>query len=99
MPLAFATVTGASVPAASHITGLESKMYTLLVHDNGNGCGNYQTVFLPFLDAHEIAETITPSTICPYTIGNGGIEVEVTSIPALPAGMTLSGFFLPPLCR
>ena len=88
----FATVAGASVPAASNITGLESRMYTLLVHDNGNGCGNYQTVFLPFLDAHEIAETLTPSTICPYTIGNGEIEVEVTSIPAFPAGLTYQDF-------
>ena len=88
----FATVAGASVPAASNITGLESRIYTLLVHDNGNGCGNYKTIFLPFQDAHEIAETLTPSTICPYTIGNGEIEVEVTSIPAFPVGLTYQDF-------
>jgi uncharacterized protein YcfL len=36
--------------------------------------------------------TVTPSTICPYTIGNGQIEVEVTNIPAFPAGLTFQNF-------
>ena len=88
----FNTVSGAAVPAASYITNLESRLYTLVVHDNGNGCGNYETIFLPFQDAHEITETLTPSTICPYDIGNGEIEVVVSSIPAVPAGLTFQDF-------
>ncbi|MFZ6010318.1 MAG: FG-GAP-like repeat-containing protein, partial [Bacteroidota bacterium] len=80
------------VPAASHIINLESRLYTLVVRDNGNGCGNYETIFLPFQDAHEIDETLTPSSICPYTIGNGEIDVVVSSIPAVPPGLTFQNF-------
>ena len=88
----FTTVSNATVPAASHIINLESRLYTLVVHDDGNGCGNYETIFLPFQDAHEITETLTPSTICPYDIGNGEIEVVVSSIPAVPPGLTFQDF-------
>lgn len=88
----FATVSGASVPAASMLSSLESRLYTLVVKDNGNGCGNYETVFLPFQDAHEIAETLQPSTICPYTVGNGSIAVAVNAIPAVPPGLTFQNF-------
>ena len=88
----FNALAGATAPAVSNINSLESRLYTLVVRDNGNGCGNYETIFLPFQDAHEIVETVTPSTICPYTIGNGGIDVEVTSIPAFPVGLTYQDF-------
>lgn len=88
----FASALGQTIPANSHITNLESKLYTLVVKDNGNGCGNYKTIFLPFQDAHDIAETLTPSNICPYTIGNGEIEVQVIDIPAVPAGLTFQNF-------
>jgi hypothetical protein len=88
----FNTLSGAAVPAVSNINSLESRLYTLVVHDNGNGCGNYETIFLPFQDAQEIAEVITPSTICPYTVGNGQVEVTLTSIPAFPAGLTFQDF-------
>jgi hypothetical protein len=88
----FATATGLSTPASSVLTNLESRLYTLVVKDNGNGCGNYETVFLPFQDAQEIAETLTPSTICPYNVGNGAIEVQVTAIPSVPAGLTFQDF-------
>jgi hypothetical protein len=67
-------------PAMSSLSNLESRLYTLIIHDDGNGCGNYQTVFLPFNDAHIINTALTPSTICPYTIGNGEIEVTVSNI-------------------
>jgi hypothetical protein len=76
----------------SSISNLESKLYTLIVKDQGNGCGNYETVFLPFTDSHDIDETLTPSNICPYTIGNGEIEVSVINIPAVPAGLTFGNF-------
>lgn len=76
----------------SSLLSLESKLYTLIVKDQGNGCGNYETVFLPFTDSHDIDETLTPSSICPYTIGNGEIEVEVINIPAVPAGLTFGDF-------
>lgn len=88
----FATSMNQTIAAVSHITGLESKLYTLVVHDDGNGCGNYETIFLPFTDAHDIAETLTPSTICPYTVGNGEIDVAVIDIPATPAGLTFQSF-------
>jgi hypothetical protein len=88
----FVTSAGLGVPAMSHVTSLESKLYTLVVRDNGNGCGNYETVFLPFVNAHSIAETLQPSTICPYTIGNGEIDVAVNNIPAVPAGLTFQDF-------
>ncbi|MGC3945184.1 MAG: gliding motility-associated C-terminal domain-containing protein [Chryseolinea sp.] len=88
----FATAAGLSAPANSAINNLESRLYTLVVKDNGNGCGNYETVFLPFQDAHEIAETLTPSTICPYNVGNGAVEVRVTNIPPVPAGLTFQNF-------
>jgi uncharacterized protein YcfL len=90
--VAFASSLAQAIPAVSHIINLESKMYTVVVKDNGNGCGNYKTVFLPFQDAHDIDETLTPSSICPYTIGNGEIDVEVASIPAFPAGLTFQNF-------
>ncbi|MFZ2905802.1 MAG: gliding motility-associated C-terminal domain-containing protein [Cyclobacteriaceae bacterium] len=72
----FTTIAG----AVSNLTNLESRLYTLVVRDNGNGCGNYQSVFLPFINAHTISTNLTPSTICPYTIGNGEIEVTVGNI-------------------
>ena len=67
-------------PAMSSLSNLESRLYTLIIHDDGNGCGNYQTVFLPFNQAHTINTVLTPSTICPYTIGNGEIEITVGNI-------------------
>ena len=88
----FNSVNGAAIPAASYVSNLESRLYTLVVRDNGNGCGNYETVYLPFQDAHEITETLTPSSICPYDIGNGQIEVEVSSIPSFPLGLTFQDF-------
>jgi len=72
----FATVIG----SVSNLSNLTSQLYTLVVQDQGNGCGNYQTIFLPFINAHTIATAITPSTICPYTIGNGEIDVTVGNI-------------------
>lgn len=74
----FATIAG----AVSNLSNLESRLYTLVVRDNGNGCGNYQTIFLPFINAHTIATNLTPSTLCPYTVGNGEIEVTVGNILA-----------------
>lgn len=88
----FNIATGQAVPAASALTNLESRLYTLVVKDNGNGCGNYKTVFLPFQNAHSIAETLTPSTICPYNVGNGAVAVQVNNIPAFPAGLTFQNF-------
>ncbi|MEJ7646085.1 MAG: gliding motility-associated C-terminal domain-containing protein [Chryseolinea sp.] len=88
----FSSVNGAASPAASALINLESRLYTLVVKDNGNGCGSYETAFLPFLDSHDIAEIVTPSSICPYTVGNGEIDVSVSSIPAIPAGLTYQNF-------
>ena len=88
----FASVSGLTAPALSSINNLESRLYTIVVRDNGNGCGNYETVFLPFQDAHEIVETLTPSTICPYDVGNGAIEVQVSAIPSFPPGLTFQNF-------
>jgi hypothetical protein len=88
----FLTAAGLSTPANSVVNNLASRLYTLVVRDNGNGCGNYETVFLPFQDAHEILETLTPSTICPYNVGNGAIAVQVGNIPAVPPGLTFQNF-------
>lgn len=75
----FATIIGSSV---SNLTNLSSALYTLVVLDRGNGCGNYETTFLPFINAHSITPVLTPSTLCPYTVGNGEIEVTVGNIIA-----------------
>jgi large repetitive protein len=59
----------------SALTDLESRLYTLIVRDRGNGCGNYQSIFLPFLDAHTVTAVAIPSTDC--GLPNGQIEVTV----------------------
>lgn len=66
----------------SNLNNLESSIYTLVVRDKGNGCGNYKSIFLPFLNSHNVATTVTPSTICPVNIGNGSIRVVVSNIVA-----------------
>ncbi|WKZ59083.1 MAG: gliding motility-associated C-terminal domain-containing protein [Cyclobacteriaceae bacterium] len=63
---------------SSNLNNLESRLYTLVVRDVGNGCGNYETVFLPFNDGHDINTNITPATNC--TAVNGEVEVTVTNI-------------------
>lgn len=63
---------------SSNLNNLESRLYTLVVRDIGNGCGNYETVFLPFNDGHDIDTNILPATNC--TAVNGGVEVTVTNI-------------------
>lgn len=85
----FEVILGSSV---TNLTNLRSGIYSLVVQDNGNGCGNYETIFLPFQNAQAILETLTPSTLCPYTIGNGVIEVVVDSIPTAPPGLTFQDF-------
>src|SRR5690606_10847370 len=69
----------ASFASTANVTGLESQLYTLVVQDNGNGCGNYQPIFLPFIDAHQIDARATEATNC--TAVNGEVEVELTVIP------------------
>ncbi len=76
----FDVVFGAGL--VDQITGLSSNLYTLVIKDNGNGCGNYRTIFLPFSNSHVITPVLTPSTICPYDIGNGEVEVTVSNIEA-----------------
>src|SRR5690606_15853296 len=49
---------------SSNLNNLESRLYTLIVRDAGNGCGNYETVFLPFNDGHDIITNILPATNC-----------------------------------
>lgn len=71
----FATVLNSST---SNLNNLESRLYTLIANDKGNGCGNYETIFLPFNDAHLLNETIIPATDC--AIANGGIEITVSNI-------------------
>ncbi|MBT1689130.1 T9SS type B sorting domain-containing protein [Dawidia soli] len=66
--------------ASDQITGLNSDLYTLVILDGGNGCGNYETIFLPFQNAHVVTPVVTPSTICPYDVGNGAVEATVTSL-------------------
>jgi hypothetical protein len=65
---------------SDQITGLSSAIYTLVIQDKGNGCGNYKTIFLPFSNSHVVTPVLTPSTICPYDIGNGEVEVTVTNL-------------------
>jgi large repetitive protein len=73
----FATILGSSV---SNLDNLESRLYTLIVRDQGNGCGNYQSIFLPFIDAHTVSTNVIPATNC--TFFNGQIEVTVNDIIA-----------------
>jgi hypothetical protein len=72
-----------------NITELSSAIYTLVVKDQGNGCSNYKTIFLPFLNAHVITPVVTPSSICPYDVGNGEVEVTVSD---LAAGKTINDY-------
>ncbi len=71
----FATVNNAN---SSALTNLQSRLYTLIVRDNGNGCGNYQSIFLPFIDAHTISATVIPSADCLNPTGS--VQVSVSNI-------------------
>lgn len=64
----------------SSLNNVSSDIYTVVVTDKGNGCGNYKTDFLPFLSSHTINPILTPSTICPPTAGNGNVKVTVGNI-------------------
>lgn len=62
---------------------LYSALYSVLVIDKGNGCGDYDTRFLPFADPHIIDESITNSTLCLPSY-NGGVSVDVQNPGGLP---------------
>jgi gliding motility-associated-like protein len=67
---------------SSSLNNVGSNAYTVIVTDKGNGCGNYKTDFLPFVNAHTLTPTLTPSTICPIVSGNGNIKVTVGNVAA-----------------
>lgn len=79
-PASFDQTIGAG--PSDQITGLSSNLYTLVIKDRGNGCGNYKTIFLPFSNSHVITPVLTPSTICPYDIGNGQAQITVSNLEA-----------------
>lgn len=74
---------GISFASGSPVPNLKSDLFTVITTDDF-GCQNYNTVFLPFLDAHDIDAVINNSTICPHTSGNGSISVATIPPPSNP---------------
>lgn len=63
--------------------GLSSSIYSIIATD-GFGCKTLETFFLPFQDAHGINETVLDSKLCPYTLGDGSIAVNVIAPTSTP---------------
>jgi gliding motility-associated-like protein len=68
--------------------GVRDGVYTVVVTHIASGCKKHATRFLPFVDAHTIATAVTPSEICPYTVGDGEVALTDIGHPATAPGGT-----------
>src|SRR5690606_7554136 len=72
-------------PALSTLPTLDNVptgLYTLQVTNNATGCKAYLPHTLPYSDAHTVLRIEkTNSEICPYTIGNGTIRIQIENPP------------------
>ncbi len=74
-----------TVATGFQVFGLQSNIYTLEVTDLNTGCKNYKPHSLPFQNSHAVIKiTKTDSELCPYTIGNGSITIEIENPVAPP---------------
>ncbi|MGE0773127.1 MAG: gliding motility-associated C-terminal domain-containing protein [Cyclobacteriaceae bacterium] len=78
-------------PAAPFVTSptpnaLTEGVYTLEVTDQSNGCKNFRSITLPFINSHTNLITTVNSTICPYNTGNGEVSLQIVSPGTAPPG-------------
>src|SRR5690606_5396639 len=74
-----------TVGTGSTVNGFTSGLYTLEVTDLATGCKTYLPHSLPFQNSHAVIKiTKTDSELCPYTIGNGSITIEIENPIAPP---------------
>lgn len=79
----------ATVGTGSTVNGFLSGLYTLEVTDQATGCKVFLPHSLPFQNSHAVIKiTKTDSELCPYTVGNGSITIEIENpvAPPPPAG-------------
>ncbi|MGK7392346.1 MAG: gliding motility-associated C-terminal domain-containing protein [Candidatus Cyclobacteriaceae bacterium M2_1C_046] len=64
---------------ADTLKNLIQGIYTVVVTHNTTGCKEYQTVDLPFINAHQITTAQDNSTLCPYDVGDGNLRIYTLS--------------------
>ncbi|MBL7849529.1 MAG: hypothetical protein JNN04_01415, partial [Cyclobacteriaceae bacterium] len=76
-----------ALSASQNLGGLNTGLYTLQATNTVTGCKAYIPHTLPFIGSHAVVKiNKTNSTLCPYTIGNGSIEIQIEDpITAPPA--------------
>jgi CHU_C Type IX secretion signal domain len=57
---------------------INTGVYTVVVTDQTNGCGDFFTVNIPFADRPDVVITPTPVTRC--DVDNGGVAVDVEDV-------------------
>lgn len=79
--------TGGSLSIVQTVTGIETGVYTVQVTDQATGCKNYLSHTLPFIGSHAVIKiNKINSTICPTTVGNGSIEIQIENPAGAPVG-------------
>jgi hypothetical protein len=74
-----------SLGSGDKLFGQVDGLYTVQVTDLSTGCKNFLPNTLPFQNAHAVIKIVKKnSTICPYTTGNGSIEIEIFNPVAPP---------------
>ncbi|WP_185113975.1 gliding motility-associated C-terminal domain-containing protein [Fulvivirga imtechensis] len=74
------------ISTAQFIGGLGTGTYTVVVTYIDDGCSELRTIFLPFIDAHEITSSVQNSAECPYTTGDGEVSFTITPPGTAPPG-------------
>ncbi len=70
-----------------------SGLYTLEVTNTATGCKAYLPHSLPYIGSHAVLRiTKTNSTICPYTVGNGSIEIQIEDPPSVPPAINQTNY-------
>ncbi|MDQ2656923.1 MAG: hypothetical protein M3Y60_05840, partial [Bacteroidota bacterium] len=80
--------TGPILSSGSTLLNVASGLYTMQVTNTATGCKIYLPHTLPYQDSHAVLRiTKTNSTICPFTVGNGSIEIKIDDPPTAPVAI------------
>ena len=85
----------AALSNTSTLAGIATGLYTLQVTNTLTGCKAYLPHTLPFIGAHAVLKiNKTNSTLCPYTIGDGSIEIEIEDPAAAPPAIDQNDYLV-----